>query len=312
MNHLVAIVGPTAVGKTSLGVSLAHSLGGEIIGADSRQVYRHMDVGTGKPTLEQRRQVRHHLVDVVDPDEPFTLAQYLELAKAALDDIWSRGKLPFLVGGTGLYIWALLEGWEVPRVPPTPALRRGLGARAASDDGSLYRELERLDPASAQTIAPRNIRRVIRALEVCLASGQPFASLRCRQQPHFSSIILGLTTSRAELYRRIDERVEDMVKEGWVEEVKGLLARGYSPELPALSGVGYREMIQYAEGGLGLQEALTRTKYRTHAFARRQYAWFRPGDQRISWLDITSDAEAQAMALVQSDAVSGGGPTGPQ
>ena len=234
MNHLIAIVGPTGVGKTSLAVSLARDLYGEVIGADSRQVYRSMDIGTGKPTLEQRAAATHHLVDVVAPDEPFTLAQYAALARATLEDVWKRGKLPFLVGGTGLYVWALLEGWQVPQVPPNHRLRQELEDRAAhGETGKLFAELAQLDPGSACIVDSRNPRRVIRALEICLALGQPLDRSRRRETPPFSFTILGLTTSRQDLYQRIDARVDDMIKEGWLEEVRGLLDRGYAADLPA-------------------------------------------------------------------------------
>lgn len=300
MRPLVAIVGPTASGKTALALSLASALGGEVVGADSRQVYRYLDIGTGKPTPQQRAQRPHHLVDIVNPDEPFTLARYLGLARDALEDIWSRGRVPLLVGGTGLYVWSLLEGWQVPRVPPDAALRRELEARASQGEReSLYQELECLDVVYARSIDPRNVRRVIRALEVCLTTGQPFSQLQHREPPGFSPLILGLTTARDELYGRIDARVDDMIKEGWVDEVRGLLGRGYSSGLPSLSGMGYRELAWHLEGRLGLPEAVARIKYRTHSFARHQYAWFRQDDRRILWLDITQDVLGQALRLAE-------------
>ena len=277
---LIAIVGATATGKTEIGIELAKQFGGEVIGADSRQVYRHMDVGTAKPTPEQQAAARHHLIDVVDPDETFTLARWLDLANEALADIWSRGRQPLLVGGTGQYIWALLEGWRVPRVPPQDERRRHLQERAPED---LVQELRRVDPEAEQFIDPRNVRRVVRALEVFEATGQPFSYWRTKEPPAFESLIIGLSFSRGELYRRIDTRVDAMVEAGFVEEVRGLLARGYSRAMPSMSGIGYAEMCAYVAGEIDLDTAVERTKTGTHRLARHQNSWFKASDRRIRW-----------------------------
>ena len=281
---LVAIVGPTSVGKTALAVALAERYGGEIVGADSRQVYRHMDIGTAKPTAEERARAVHHLVDIVDPDQDFSLALYQDLAYQAIGDIHSRGRLPLLVGGSGLYVWAVLRGLRIPQVPPDPDLRRALEERAQREGvESLLRELEELDPQAARSIDSRNLRRIIRALEVCRSTGQPFSTLRKESPPPYNMTIIGLTLDRDQLYERIDRRVDVMIDMGLVEEVRGLLECGYGLDLPAMASPGYREIGLHLQGELTLREAVQRTKVATHRMARHQYAWFSLRDPRISW-----------------------------
>lgn len=282
---LVAIVGPTATGKSALAIALALRFQGEVINADSRQVYVGMDIGTAKPAPEERDQVPHHLFDIVRPDEPFSLGRWLELAREALEDIWSRDRLPILVGGTGQYVWALLEGWTVPKVPPQPELRRQLEERARREGvESLYAELAGRDPAATAFVDPRNLRRVVRALEVMEATGRPFSEQRRRAGAPFRHLTIGLWLPRRELYRRIDQRVEEMVRRGLVDEVRGLLARGLTPDLPAMSSIGYREICQYLRGELTLAEAIERIKAGTHRLVRHQENWFRRADPRIHWL----------------------------
>ncbi|MDP2727210.1 MAG: tRNA (adenosine(37)-N6)-dimethylallyltransferase MiaA [Dehalococcoidia bacterium] len=283
---LLAIVGPTAVGKTTLALSLAERFGGEIVGADSRQVYRHMDIGTAKATPPERARVSHHLIDIVDPDQDFSLALYQHLAYQAIAGIHSRGRLPLLVGGSGLYVWAVLRGLRIPQVPPDPALRQALEEKARLEGlESLLRELEERDPESARTIDPRNPRRLIRALEVCRITSQPFSQLRRESPPPYNITIIGLSLDRVELYRRIDQRVDHMIDMGLVEEVQGLLERGYSLDLPTMASPGYREIGMYLQGRLTLAEAVQRTKVATHQLARRQYAWFSQRDPRIHWFE---------------------------
>ncbi len=301
-DNLIAIVGPTATGKTALGARLAHALGGEIVSADSRQVYRHMDVGTAKPTAEERALARHWLIDVVAPDEAFSLGQYLDLAGAALADIWSRSAPAFLVGGSGQYVWALLEGWQVPRVPPDGDMRRRLEERAAREGPeALHGELAALEPDAARKIDPRNVRRVVRALEVRYRTGQPLSACRARTPPVCDIVILGLDCPQDELYGRIDARVDAMVASGLVAEVEGLLARGYDRSLPAMSGIGYRQVCQYLSGEMGLVEAVARIKTETHRLARMQRNWFRRTDARIHWIDVCQgDPLEKAVRLVES------------
>ncbi len=300
---LVAIVGPTATGKTSLAVELARRFGGEIVGADSRQVYRHMDIGTSKPTAEERARARHHLIDVVDPDEPFSLGQWLELAQAALDDVWSRGRQPLLVGGTGQYVWALLEGWRVPRVAPQPEFRRRMEQRSA---GELFEAVRRIDPPAAERIGPANRRRLIRALEVHEVTGRPISYWQAKEPPGFETLIIGLRLPRDELYRRIDQRVERMIAAGLIEETRRLLAMGYSRELSSMSGIGYKEACAHLAGEMTLAEAEARIKTETHRLARHQNAWFKADDPRIRWLDAGEDALEEATRLAESELGLGG------
>ena len=296
---LIAIVGPTATGKTALAIALAQRLGGEIVGADSRQVYRQMDIGTAKPTAEERALAPHHLIDVVDPDQEFSLAQYLEQAVAVLEDVWSRGKQPLLVGGSGQYVWALLEGWRVPRLPPQRELRRELGERADRQGAeALHRELAQVDPKAAARIDPRNVRRVIRALEVHKATGRPISYWQEKGPPPWEVLTLGLTCPRRELYERIDARVDAMMEAGLVDEVRGLLSMGYDPSLASMSGIGYKQVCQHLAGELDLATAVARIKTATHRLARQQYTWFRLDDGRIRWLE-GDGAVDEAVALAE-------------
>ncbi len=298
MNRIIAIVGPTATGKSALAIELALALGGEIVSADSRQVYRYMNIGTAKPSREDRAKVPHHLIDIIDPDADFTLATYQELAFKAIGDIQRCGKLVFLVGGSGLYVRAVTGGLSIPKVAPDPELRRKLEERAAREGHqALYSELQKIDPASAEKIDPRNVRRVIRALEVCITAGVPFSQLK-QSSPEVPTLTIGLTTSREDLYKKIDSRVDDMIEHGLVDEVKWLLDRGYSPELPAMSSLGYKQIVAHLKGETALDEAIQRIKYETHRFARNQYAWFRPKDERIHWFDIRNEPLESMRSLI--------------
>jgi tRNA dimethylallyltransferase len=302
MNRLVAVVGPTGVGKSKLALRLAQALDGEIVSADSRQVYRYMDIGTAKPTPQEQASVPHHLIDILEPDEDFSLAQYQQLAYKAIKDINGRHRLALLVGGSGLYVWSVLEGWKIPAVAPDPKFRRHLEAKAASgEEDELYRELARLDPAAAQKIDPRNVRRTIRALEVHRNASKPISRLQGKKPPPFQAVIIGLTAERPELYRRIDLRVDGMIKDGLVEEVKQLLDRGYDAGLPAMSGIGYRQITMYLRGELALADAVQQTKFETHRLARHQYSWFRLKDVRIGWFDIPKDTEAKILTRLKKD-----------
>jgi len=297
MNRLLAVVGPTGVGKSRLALSLAKAFDGEIVSADSRQVYRYMDIGTAKPTKEEQALVPHHLIDMVNPDEDFSLAQYQQLAYRAIEDIQKRSKRAILVGGSGLYVWAVLDGWKIPKVAPDLKLRRNLERVGEKD---LYQELAQVDPVAAQRIDPGNVRRIIRALEVYKGADVPFSQLQLKTKPVFNTLIIGLTMDRAELYRRIDLRVEEMIKLGLVDEVKGLLNRGYDFSLPAMSGIGYKQIGRYLEGKLTLEVAIQQIKFETHRLVRHQYNWFRLKDDRIRWFDIQKGMDSQIKTLITS------------
>jgi tRNA dimethylallyltransferase len=291
---MIAIVGPTAVGKSELALHLAQYFPIEIISADSRQVYRYMDIGTNKPSPAERESVTHHLIDVVEPDQDFSLATYHQLTIEALKAIKQKSKLPLLVGGSGLYVWSLVEGWKIPQVPPDKKRRNQLEARAEQEGSqNLYQELRDIDPVAAAKINPSNIRRIIRALEIYHATGQRPSQLQRKEAPDFPILLIGLTRERSELYRRIDWRVDKMIQMGLIEEVEQLLKKGYSLSLPSMSGIGYKQIGQFLQGEMTLPQAIDKIKYETHQLARRQYAWFRLGDSRIHWFD-SSGAEAEA------------------
>ena len=284
---VLVLMGPTAVGKTATSLLLAREQGGEIVSADSRQVYRGMDIGTAKVTPEERGDIPHHLIDIRAPDETISLGEYKELADAAIADILARGRLPLLVGGTGQYVRAVVEGWQIPRVPPHPELRRELEELAAREGKeAVFARLQELDPASAQTIDYRNLRRVIRAIEVTLVAGRPFSELQTKRPPPWRMVQIGLTRPREILYDRADARIEAMFEAGWVEEVARLLAQGYTPDLPSFASLGYREVAAYLAGEISLEEAKARIRRATRAFIRRQYNWFRLTDPRIHWFDL--------------------------
>jgi len=296
---LIAVVGPTGVGKTALGVGLAQAFGGEIVSADSRQFYRGMDIGTAKPTAAEQGAARHHLIDIAAPDETVSLAQFQALARAAIDDSHGRGRLPLVVGGTGQYVWALLEGWDVPAVPPDLDLRGRLYARAEGEGGAtLYAELAAVDPVAAGTIDPRNVRRVVRALEVYYLTGRPFSTARTKSPPPYAPLILGLTLDRATLYPRLDARIDRMIEAGLEDEVRRLVAAGYGFDLPAMSALGYGEFAPVLRGEATAADAVAAIKRNTRRFVRAQGAWFRAADPRIHWLDAARDPYAAAAAVV--------------
>jgi len=287
---LLVIVGPTAVGKTALAIELGQRLGGEVISADSRQIYRGMDIGTAKATPAERAALPHHLIDIVDPDEELTLAVYQRLAADKIAEVWARGHVPMLVGGTGLYVRAVTEGWTVPEVPPNVALRNSLGQEAALlGHQALHARLAAVDPVAAARIDARNVRRVIRALEVYDQTGTPISALQRKEAPGYAMFTLGLTMPRELLYRRIDERVDRMMAEGLVAEVRALMGRGYGEDLPSMSGLGYRQIVQHLRGEVTCDEAVLLIKKHTRRFVRQQYNWFRLGDPGIHWFDMPVD-----------------------
>jgi tRNA dimethylallyltransferase len=303
---LLTLVGPTASGKTALALALAERLpaalglrGAEIVSADSRQIFRLMDIATAKPSAEEQARVSHHLLDVVWPDESYTLAEYQRDAQAAIADIWARGRLPLLVGGTGLYIRAVVDGLAIPEVAPQPELRAALEAELAERGmGALLDRLRALDPVSAARIDTQNPRRLIRALEVCIASGRPFSEQQGRRPTPYHATLLGLRMEREALYARADGRIAQMLAAGLVAETEALVARGYDWSLPAMSSLGYREVGAYLRGEMTLPAAVERFEQATHGYIRRQLSWFRP-DQRIHWLDATLPAGTLAAVAEQ-------------
>jgi len=297
---LLVILGPTAVGKTDLAIEIARAVQGEIISADSRQIYRYMDIGTAKPTAQQQQAVPHHLLDVVNPDENLALAQYQKMAYQTILDTHRRGHVPLLVGGTGQYITAVIEGWTIPEVPPNEQLRAELEAYAAEHGATaLHERLRQLDPVAASQIDFRNIRRVVRALEVRLESGLPISELQRKRPSPYRVLTCGLTLERDRLYARADQRVDRMMEQGFLDEVHRLLEMGYSRTLPSMSGLGYVQLAAHLLDHVPLKEAVMSTKHATHDFIRRQYTWFRGHDSGILWHNIE---QVDRTALVEATA----------
>jgi len=305
---LVVIVGPTAVGKTTLSLHLAQALDGEIISADSRSFYRGMDIGTAKPTREERARVPHHLIDIADPDETVGLADYQDLAYAAIDDVLARDKLPLLVGGTGQYVQAVVEGWRIPRVAPHPDLREALEDKADRESPyALHDWLKELDPQAAEDIHPHNVRRVVRALEVCLITGRPISEQQGKEPPPYHILQIGLTMDRDKLYERADRRLDVMVETGLLDEVEELLKQGYHWHLPSMSAVGYAELkplfedhhLARPEEAAALEEVMAEIRSNLHRFIRHQYNWFSLDDPDIRWFDIAHTSHEEIEAFVR-------------
>lgn len=292
---LIVIVGPTAVGKTETSIRLAERLGGEIISADSRQFYRGLDIGTAKATPADRARVPHHLLDICDPADTLTLAQFQRKVYDLAEAITARGKIPFLVGGTGLYVKAIVEGYGIPEVPPHEEVRERLFAIAEKDGGdALYQKLVEVDPAAAEAIDGRNVRRVVRALEVYEVTGTPISVLQRKVPPPYRILQLGLIRPREILYQRADLRIATMLQDGLIEEVQELLEAGVPPESEAMSGLGYRETVAYLRGKVADEAALAQEIGRTtRRLIRTQSNWFRATDPAITWFDLeTSHYEA--------------------
>jgi len=303
---LILIVGPTAVGKTELAIQLAEKLSGEIISSDSRLFYRGMDIGTAKPNLEERARVPHYLIDVVNPDETISLAVFQQKAKDCIADIHARGKLPFLVGGTGQYVRAVTQGWNPPEVRADKKLRGELeriASRGEKGPNWLHARLQFLDPEAAAKIDARNVRRTIRALEVILTTGRKFSEQRGQSNSPYRLITIGLTRPRAELYERVDQRIDAMFENGFVDEVKGLLAapRGYSPTLPSMSAIGYRECIRVVNDQWSVERAKVEIRRATRIFVRRQANWFKESDPNIVWFRVQAEIQNEIMEYIQQN-----------
>ena len=300
MQPLIILLGPTAVGKTELSIQLAKKLKAEIISADSRLFYKGMDIGTAKPTPNQLEEVPHHLIDVSTPDDSWSLARYVRVLPEIIEDISGRGKLPILVGGTGQYIRAVVEGWDLPGAKPDPNLRRilELWADEIGPDG-LRKRLQVLDPEAADIIDGPNIRRMIRALEVIFNTGETFTAQKGKQGADYEILQLGLIRPREELYQRIDERADAMIEEGLVKEVKNLIKAGYSLELPSISAIGYKQVGHYLKGRITLEEAVRQIKSRTRKYVRQQANWFAEDDPRIHWFNAGEKPLSEMIQLIQ-------------
>jgi tRNA dimethylallyltransferase len=291
---VVVILGPTAVGKSEWAVELAKKLSAEIISADSRLFYRGMDIGTAKPSIDERAGIKHYLIDIADPDETYSLAQFKSSARTAIVDIRRRGKLPFLVGGTGQYIRGVVENWTIPEVMPDQILRRVLEdwSQVIGTDG-LHNRLACIDPQAAERIDYRNLRRTVRALEVIFHTGLRFSEQARKGPSPYKVFNIGLTRPRSELYARIDARIDEMIAAGFVYEVQNLLDKGYTPTLPSFSAIGYREIAAYLYGEISLEEAVRVIRRRSRIYVRRQANWFKPDDPAIHWFDLqNSDMDA--------------------
>ncbi len=294
------IVGPTGIGKSALALYVAERLGAEIVNADSRQLYRGMDIGTAKPSAEERRRVPHHLIDVRAPNEPLDVAQFLKLARGAIAEIAARRRPVLVVGGSGFYLRVLRRGiFDGPSA--SPALRSELEARAAGHGvEALYQELRGVDPAAAARLEPRDLYRIVRALEVYRLTGVPISVHQSRHalaEPQYDSLIVGLKLPRERLYAALDRRFDEMIAAGLVEEVSSLAAAGHRPDAPPLSTIGYKHVAAYLRGELGLADAITLAKRDTRRLAKRQLTWFRR-DPAIVWVDAEHGGE-EALGLFE-------------
>jgi tRNA dimethylallyltransferase len=297
---LVCLVGPTAVGKTEVALLLAERLGAEIVSADSRLLYRGMDIGTAKPLPEELRRIPHHLVDVAAPDETWSLARVRRAALQALEEITARRRLPLMVGGTGQYVRAILEGWVPPPHAGDPQIRQRLEAiaRDAGPD-ALHARLRQADPSSAERIDARNVRRVVRALEILEVTGVPASVQRRPEPPPYGILRLGLTAPREVLYARIDARIDRMLEQGWVDEVRRLLGEGFAPGLPSFSAIGYPQIVEVVQGSRSLEAAKTEIRRRTRVLVRRQANWFKPSDRSITWFESRAGVAEELEAEVR-------------
>lgn len=299
MNKLLVLVGPTAVGKTDLSLEIAERFNAEIVSADSKQFYKTLSIGTAKPSAAELARVPHHLVDFCEPAKKLSLAQFQRLAFAAIDDIHERGKLALMVGGTGQYVRAVVEGWGIPEVEPHPGLRIDLeGFADAYGASALHNQLGAVDQQAASAIDYRNIRRVVRALEVYRVTGKPISKLQQRQPPPYSILQIGLTRPKPVLEQRVQLRIDRMVERGLVAEVQSLLAQGHTWNLPAMQSLGYIQFQPYIAGEISLEEAVEAIKRETLDFVRRQYMWFRLDDPHITWFDLESVDHQHIIAFI--------------
>jgi len=287
---LIVICGTTACGKTSLSLDLAQKYNGEIISADSRTVYQDINIGTAKPSLEERLKVPHYLIDVVHLNQKFTLAQFKQQALVIINEIHRRYKVPFLVGGNGLYISSIVDNLDIPSVPPDQKLRKKLEKKIVKHGlDYLWQKLIKLDPNATSFVEKQNPRRIIRALEVCLKTKKPFSQLRQKKECLFNVLQIGIKLNKKELVQKINQRIEQMIKQGLVEEVKDLVKK-YPSDISALKTIGYQEIISYLQNKISLEEAIDLIKKNTRQYARRQTTWFKK-DKTIKWIDNIEEAE---------------------
>jgi tRNA dimethylallyltransferase len=293
--RLVVIAGPTAVGKTALGIALARQFGGEVINADSRYLYRGFDIGVAKPDPVERQGVPHHLIDILPPEGEMSLARYQDLAYAAIDNVLARANVPLLVGGTPLYVNAVVEGWHIPRVPPDPAFRAALEKESAECGvETLASRLRAVDPIAADRCGT-NLRRIVRALEVFAATGVPMSAQEGKGPPPYDALEIGLAMPREALYRVIDDRVADQINRGLVAEVRSLLEGGIPETAPAMSSLGYRQLLPYLHGDSSLADAMERIRLDTHRYVRHQETWLRR-NPRLIWFDVTAPGWQDAVS----------------
>jgi len=289
-NLVLVVVGPTAVGKTELSLRLAEEIGGEIVSMDSRLIYRGMNIGTAKPTTAELARIPHHMIDLANPDENWSLALFRRRVLREIEDIQNRKKVAILVGGTGQYVRALMEGWEIPTQKPDYQMRTILekwGEQIGS--AALHEKLKIIDPQAAASIEPNNLRRVVRALEVVFKTGRKFSIQQLKNPPDLKFWVIGLNRPRAELYQRVDARIDAMFDAGLVEEVNGLIEKGYGEEDAPLSAIGYREVIRVLNGEISLEEAKVSMRRKTREFIRKQANWFKSTDEQIHWYEMTPD-----------------------
>ncbi len=293
MNPLIILAGPTAVGKTELSLKLAQYLGAEIISADSMQVYKRMDIGTAKPSREERKSVPHHLIDLVEPDQNFSVADYQRCFEQTITSIRIKGKLPLLTGGTGLYIRACIQAFNLEPGEPLPDLRRKLKEEAERfGTDYIHQKLAKIDPGAAAKIHPNDARRLIRALEVFQITGVPISQLQKRRSSKlkYNAIYIFLNRERDELYRRIELRVDQMIGGGLIEEVQALLNNGFSPHLKSMQSLGYKQICNYLQEAVSLDEAVASIKQETRRYAKRQFTWFKK--EPIDYLiNISGDSQ---------------------
>ncbi len=298
---LVVILGPTAAGKTELAIQLAEQFNGEIVSADSRLFYRGMDIGTAKPTIEERMRVPHYLIDVANPDETWSLAVFQHEANKAIHKIYADHNLPFMVGGTGQFVRSVIEGWKVPSVKPDSRMREVLTELSYKMGPiELHSKLAILDPQAAISIDPTNIRRTIRALEVILTTGKRFSDQKMSGFRFYEPLLVGLTRPRVELYQRIDDRINFMIENGFIDEVQRLLDMGYSLDLPTMSAIGYAEIVATIQTKITLDEAIVLIKRRTREFVRRQANWFKANDPDIHWYQVNSGTLDEVGKLISA------------